>query len=130
MPVVCDNTVHPVDIGGYAAEGSHAALNGNGLFCHLRPWGHPGPSAARGMSAYVVLWQPGSVLRSQAPFTTKDHADVPGLDCCLRHYIELSCPLPGERTRTDCDWQGSRGVSLEGKIMGALAPPLVSHGVA
>ena len=49
---------------------------------------------------------------------------------CLRHYIELSCPSQGEKSRTDCDWQGSWGVNLEGMIMGELALPLVSHGVA
>lgn len=40
------------------------------------------------VSGSMVLWQP--VLIAQARVITKGHANVPGLDCCLRHCAELA----------------------------------------
>jgi hypothetical protein len=47
----------------------------------------------RGMSGFMILWQPGSMLDFQVCVTTKGHADAPGLDSCLRHCAELH-PTP------------------------------------
>lgn len=36
---------------------------------------------------------------SQVHVTTKGHAEVPGLDCCLSHCAELAQPLAGHHSR-------------------------------
>lgn len=50
------------------------------------------------MSGSVFLWQPVSVLMSQAHVTTKDHADVPDLDCHLKDHVELAPSLDSHLT--------------------------------
>lgn len=47
------------------------------------------------MSRYMVLWHLGSVLMSQTSVTTRGHAELPGLGCCLRQCADLALTLDG-----------------------------------
>lgn len=88
-----------VGIFGLAATGDHYISEGpyawgtcclSGLYCHLRPWEHLGSCCSWEVGQ---VWEAGSVLIYQVHVTTQGYADVPGLDCHLRHGDDLVSPL-------------------------------------
>lgn len=51
---------------------------------HLRPWCNPSPCCHWGVTSGLTAMQlQGSVSMPMAHITTKNHADFPGLVCCL-----------------------------------------------
>jgi hypothetical protein len=87
MCVVKAATRDHVDVRGLCCHGGLGRhVDMSGLCWCLWPWGHQSPCFSP--------WSYGSQALCWCPnITTKGHADVPGLDCHLRHCAELALPL-------------------------------------
>lgn len=64
----------------------------SGLGCYRRACDVWATDAAKDISGFMVLLQPGSVLMSVVQVTIKDHLDVWGLCCSLvSHDVNRPC---------------------------------------